>query len=479
MRRLLFKVYWAMRRVIVPELNYSQHEYEAVLRQYLKPGAEWLDVGCGHQILPPWRVEAEREMVARCKRVVGIDYDEPSLQTHESIASRLRGDISRLPFPDNSFDLVTANMVVEHLDDPNTQFREVGRVLRPGGLFIFHTPNATGYFTALTQRVPESWKGPLVHALDGRPPGDVFKTHYKANTEEAVAGLAKSNALEIVNLRLFSTDALFAMVAPLALFELAFIRVLRHERFRRYRTNLIAVLRKTGAMSENGHRGKGSGLAAMKESHAAMATSSNAYARRFMTLMLLAIVAWFPVSWVAARALIVRNVAAPADAIAVLGGSATYLERTHLAAQLLKDGRAPRIVLTNDAQRAGWSVAEQRNPFFVELAAQELAGAGVSGDKIEIIWPPADNTFDEATRLREYALTARLRSLLVVTSGYHSRRALWTFTHVFAGSGVKVAVEPVEPGEQAPRAMIWWLYPLGWKLVPGEYIKLIYYWFRY
>jgi uncharacterized SAM-binding protein YcdF (DUF218 family) len=194
---------------------------------------------------------------------------------------------------------------------------------------------------------------------------------------------------------------------------------------------------------------------------------------------LLALIAWCSFSWAAARALIVKNDLGPAGTAAVLGGSATYLERTHRAAQLFLAGRATKIVLTNDGQHGGWSQTEQRNLLFVELAAKELRRAGVPPEKIEVIWPAASNTFDEATRLREYAMAARLHNLVVVTSGYHSRRASWTLSRVFAGSGVAVSVEPVEPGEQAPRAIVWWLYPLGWRLVAGEYAKLIYYRIRY
>jgi uncharacterized SAM-binding protein YcdF (DUF218 family) len=63
----------------------------------------------------------------------------------------------------------------------------------------------------------------------------------------------------------------------------------------------------------------------------------------------------------------------------------------------------------------------------------------------------------------------------VVTSAYHSRRALWTLRRVFEGSGVEVGLVAVEPGEQSPRPGTWWLYPLGWKMVPGEYVKFLYY----
>lgn len=188
------------------------------------------------------------------------------------------------------------------------------------------------------------------------------------------------------------------------------------------------------------------------------------------------LVAWVLLSWGAARSLVVHEARpARADAVAVLGGSSVYVERARLAARLFAEGRAPKVLLTDDGQCGGWSVAEQRNPRFVELTADELRRAGVPPENIEIVGQASD-TFAEAAGLREYAEAAGLHSLLVVTSGYHSRRALWTLRRTFAGSGVEVGVEPVEPGEQTPRAAVWWLYPLGWKLVAGEYAKLVYYW---
>ncbi|MFL6334317.1 MAG: YdcF family protein [Pyrinomonadaceae bacterium] len=202
-------------------------------------------------------------------------------------------------------------------------------------------------------------------------------------------------------------------------------------------------------------------------------------ARLLARVGLLALVAWPVVAWASARALIVRDAPARADAIAVLGGSSTYVERARLAARLYAEGRAPVLLLTDDGQRGGWSVAEQRNPRFVELAAEELRRAGVPPERIEVVTPSAAGTFEEAALLRQYAEGRGLHSVAVVTSGYHSRRALWTLRRAFAGSGVEVGVEPVEPGEQSPRAAVWWLYPLGWQLVAGEYVKLIYYRLRH
>ncbi|HEU4597995.1 MAG TPA: ElyC/SanA/YdcF family protein [Pyrinomonadaceae bacterium] len=202
-------------------------------------------------------------------------------------------------------------------------------------------------------------------------------------------------------------------------------------------------------------------------------------ARRYAPVAVVALVAWLLLAWAAASWLVVSDAPPKADALVVLAGSATYVERARKAAELYGEERAPFVVLTNDGQRSGWDAASERNPLFIERAGEELRRAGVPGGRVEVVGRVVTGTFDEAGALREYAAARGLRSLLVVTSGYQSRRALWTLRRVFEGSGVEVGVEAVEPGRQTPRAALWWLSPLGWKLVPGEYAKLIYYRLRY
>jgi SAM-dependent methyltransferase len=245
----LYRIYWAMRGVIAPRLKYSQYLYEDVLEDLVRPGTRWLDLGCGHQVLPSWRERQERVLVARCRTVVGLDYDLPSLARHRSIDRKVRGDMSRLPFADESFDLVTANMVVEHLDDPRAQFAEISRVLRPGGSFLFHTPNALGYFAVLARLVPRAIKLKLVYLLDGRTPDDVFPAFYRANSRRRIDALAASTDLRVDQFRLVVSDAMFAPVPPLALVELLWLRVLMTRRFRPLRTNIIAVMSKAGSGS--------------------------------------------------------------------------------------------------------------------------------------------------------------------------------------------------------------------------------------
>ncbi len=199
--------------------------------------------------------------------------------------------------------------------------------------------------------------------------------------------------------------------------------------------------------------------------------------RRLAFVFLLAVLCWLA-AWFGARWLIVSAPLEHADVIVVLSGSSAFVERTQLAAQLYAAGRSKKILLTNDNQQGGWLSAEQRNPFFYELARGELQRGGVPESNIEVIGSPVDGTEDEAIALRKYAKANGVRSVLIVTSPYHSRRALRTFRRVLADSGITVGLA-VPTGRQTPRLATWWLSRRGWELVPTEYVKMAYYWLFY
>jgi len=191
-------------------------------------------------------------------------------------------------------------------------------------------------------------------------------------------------------------------------------------------------------------------------------------------ICILLLIGWELIAWVGARSLVVDSDLATADVLVVLGGSAAYVERSRAAAEIFKTGRVQRIVLTNDGQRSGWSNAEERNPLFVERALDELQREGVPRTSIEVLPGAVQSTRDEAMLLRKTADERAWKSLLVLTSPYHSRRALWTFRNEFNGSGIVLGLTTVRNGGQTPSPWFWWLSPGGWRMVAGEYVKFLY-----
>ncbi len=102
---------------------------------HLRPDARVLDVGCG-----PGTITAGLAGYVCEGHVIGVDNaDEVVEQAREENASVAnvefaRADIYRLPYPDDTFDVVHAHQVLQHLAEPVAALREMRRVARPGGL---------------------------------------------------------------------------------------------------------------------------------------------------------------------------------------------------------------------------------------------------------------------------------------------------------------------------------------------------------
>ena len=207
--------------------------------------------------------------------------------------------------------------------------------------------------------------------------------------------------------------------------------------------------------------------------------SSRAF--KFAVVLLLAFLAWILLAPSAAKFLIVEKPLAKADAIFILSGSSVYVERTQTAAELYRENIAPRVILTDDGERGGWSRLEERNPPFAEIARRKLIEQGVPAASIEILSPTVSGTIDEARLLAETAKRENLHSVLLVTSAYHTRRTFSTFEKIAAENNlqIEIGIAHAPTGIQTPPPEIWWLSPRGWQWVAGEYVKMLFYWVYY
>ncbi len=199
--------------------------------------------------------------------------------------------------------------------------------------------------------------------------------------------------------------------------------------------------------------------------------------RLFASSLLCFIVIWILIAPLFAYFLVVEKPVEKSDTIWVLGGSSAYSERTKKAAELYRSGISDKIFVVDDDVRSGWNDGEKRNLPFFEISKRELIANGVNESAIEIVKPIGDGTNYEAKLFAEKNADNRIKSLLLVTSPYHTRRALWTFRHF--NPEVEIGVIPAEKTEKTPTIYFWWLSPKGWSDVFGEYLKFIYYWLSF
>jgi SAM-dependent methyltransferase len=134
-------------------------------------------------------------MAAELHPDAGVDLDFQAVARNAHVRWRLLASGEALPFVDASFDLITANMVLEHVASPAVLFEEVARVLALGGTFLAHTPRALGYTTLLARAVPPRLRPAFAARLQGRAEEDVYPTYYRANSLRALQQLADGAGL--------------------------------------------------------------------------------------------------------------------------------------------------------------------------------------------------------------------------------------------------------------------------------------------
>lgn len=237
-----------MARFLRLDLTPPQQHYAAFLGPFVPEGATWLEVGCGRNIIPDWAMPEteQRAMVSRCAALIGLDVDE-AMREHPLLTAKVYGLGGWLPFRDECFDLVTANMVVEHVSDCALFLADIFRVLKPGGRFVFHTPNYWYYLIFIASLVPESIKERIIWVLERRRENDCFVTYYRMNTLKDIRRLAQGAGFQVEELRSLGSSGSFARLGPVGLLECFVLKACASLYGGRFRSNLMCALRKESA----------------------------------------------------------------------------------------------------------------------------------------------------------------------------------------------------------------------------------------
>ena len=120
--------------------------------------ASVLDVGCGGGLLA-------EEIASMGFRVTGIDQSEKSIDVarmhseQNGLAIDYRsGSAEELPFGNGSFSMVTCCDVLEHMRGWERVLREIGRVLKPGGILFYDTINRTAMSKLIFIKIAQEWR---------------------------------------------------------------------------------------------------------------------------------------------------------------------------------------------------------------------------------------------------------------------------------------------------------------------------------
>jgi SAM-dependent methyltransferase len=173
-----------------PSRTHPYRLFEQTIIHHLEPSYTVLDLGCGR------KAPILTKLKGRAKLLIGLDMvdfeiEEPDLILLTGSACEMRG-IER-----NSIDLAYSRSVMEHIEDTETAFSEIFRVLKPAGRYIFLTPNFWDYASLIAYLMPIRLHAKIVRWSEGRSEEDTFPTHYRANTYGRISGLAKRHDLTL------------------------------------------------------------------------------------------------------------------------------------------------------------------------------------------------------------------------------------------------------------------------------------------
>jgi SAM-dependent methyltransferase len=156
---------WQIRlaQKLIPDYSDPGLVYDDLLHQFAPGTRVWADAGCGdnYDILQMPEYQG-----------LAVGFDLETKKTDKYLAS----DIYKLPFKDNSIDLLTNRWVAEHLKDPEAALAEFHRTLKPGGRLLIRTTNKWHYISLFSKLAPMRLKKLLSEVR-------IFPTFFRFNDQ--------------------------------------------------------------------------------------------------------------------------------------------------------------------------------------------------------------------------------------------------------------------------------------------------------
>jgi len=124
--------------------NWDDELFRKLIISYIRPEHSILDLGAGAGIV------SQMNFKGLAEKVCGVDPD-PRVESNPYLDEGRVGLGQDIPYPGESFDIVFADNVLEHIDSPDDVLSEIFRVLKPGGYFLGKTPNKYHYMPMIAR----------------------------------------------------------------------------------------------------------------------------------------------------------------------------------------------------------------------------------------------------------------------------------------------------------------------------------------
>jgi SAM-dependent methyltransferase len=123
-----------------------------------------------------------RQLRGKVKELIAADVD-PAVLDNRSCDKKILISNNIIDLQSGSVDIVVADYVLEHIEDPCQMFQEIDRCLKSGGWFCARTPHKYSYVSIIASLLRNSYHSRMLkYVQPSRKEVDVFPTKYRLNT---------------------------------------------------------------------------------------------------------------------------------------------------------------------------------------------------------------------------------------------------------------------------------------------------------
>ncbi len=213
--------------------------FKGYLNRYLTADTlRLLDIGCGHQALG-------QEFYQRAKWRVGVDLDKAALDANKLMNEKFFLSIERLPNFPEKFDVIIAQWVLEHLQNPEAAVRRISELCKPGGYFIFMTTNIYSPLVFLSKITPTFFKKLIKKLFLAIPPEDTHRTAYLINSVGKIDYYFTRHGFQEIEVKRVGVLTYFAFSRPVLKVKIFLDRIFDRFGFLdAFKTHIVGVYRK-------------------------------------------------------------------------------------------------------------------------------------------------------------------------------------------------------------------------------------------